>query len=260
MAAAIARSLRPRNQASLGHGQSRWYPWANDKERFPMRALPLLLALAAATPAPAQEQLPAREAELELAGYADCVVSHRSYAKPVDAFLRTVPDSAGFYPASLKAADMTCLNTAAVRRQASKLEMRLQPATFRDALYPALYRRDFGRQGPPAGIAALPPLGLSAEFAGDPAALPAAYRPGRALGDCVARGAPADVHAMLMARPWSPEEAAAVGRLRPALANCLSEGQTVQFGRATLRAYLGEALYKLARAAQSANSSTGVSR
>ncbi len=63
-------------------------------------------AFVSAAPAQAQE-LSARESEIELAGYADCVVSRKAYRKPVTAFLRTVPGSPAFFPAGMTAADMT---------------------------------------------------------------------------------------------------------------------------------------------------------
>ena len=207
---------------------------------------------ASQAPATSAQAVPANEAQIELAGYADCVVAKRAFKKPVDAFLRTIPDSASFFPASMKAADMTCLNSAAVRRRAAKLEMKLQPATFREALYPALYRRDFGQRGVPTGIANVEPLSLATEFDGDVSALPSTYRPVRALGDCVARKAPSQTHAMLLSTPFSSEEGAAVEGLKPALELCLSSEQTVRFTRPLLRAYLGEAMYKLAMEARPA--------
>lgn len=218
------------------------------------QALIAVLFAAAVLSAPAAAQrggevLPTDQAEAELAGYADCVVAKKAFRGPVTAFLRVIPDSAGFYPASMKAADMTCLNDAAVRRRAGKLEMRLQPGRFREALYPALYRRDFGKRGVPAGVTATAPLDFAAEFDGETAALPTGYRVQRAIGDCVARAAPAGAHALLLSEPHSAAETAAVGQLTPSLGGCLPAGQTAQVSRARLRAAVGEALYKLARQA-----------
>jgi hypothetical protein len=212
----------------------------------------ILVSAAGTVPriAKAQETLPEREAEKDLAEYADCVAGRKAYRKPVAAFLRVVPNSEPFYPASMKAADLTCLNDAAVRRRAAKLEMRLQPSTFRGAMYPALYRRDFGKSGPPANLAVAPQLDIATEFAGEVATLPPEYGPGRALGDCVARKAPQDAHALTMGKPWSAAEDAAVERLKPVLAGCLSNEQTVRFSRQSLRAYVGEATYKLGVAAR----------
>lgn len=211
----------------------------------------VLAVLASQAPAVSAQEVSANEAQIELAGYADCVVAKRASRKPVETFLRTIPDNADFYPASMKAADMTCLNAAAVRRRAAKLEMKLQPATFREALYPALYRRDFGKRGVPAGIESLEPLTLASEFDGDVSALPSTYRPGRALGDCVVRRASQQSNAMLMSEPFSSEENAALETLKPSLAFCLPDGQSVRFTRSSLRAFVGEAMYKLAIKAHS---------
>lgn len=209
--------------------------------------------LIAASGAAAQEgptMLPSKQVEAHLAAYADCVVAQRSYLPKVNQFLRSVPNSEGFFPAAMKAADMHCLDIAA-RIMGGKLEMRLQPATYRDALYPALYRREFGRAGPVAGLAALPPLSLSGEFDGSLTDLPADYRPTRALGDCVARAAPQAAHSLLIAKPYTGREDEAVEALKPALASCLSEGQTVRLNRPVIRASVGEAMYKLSRAVSS---------
>ena len=212
------------------------------------RSLLFLAAAFLAAPVFAQA-IPTHEAQAELAGYADCVVSRKSFRKPVAAFLRAVPGSPAYYPMALKAADMTCLSAAAERRHAAKLEMRVQPDTFRGALYPALYRRDFGKLGPPARLADLEPLSLATEFDGASASLPAEYKPERAFGDCVARKAPQEVHALLMSEPYSAGENAAVEKLKPLLGYCLLNGQTVKLGRVALKAFTGEAMYKLALAA-----------
>ncbi len=209
----------------------------------------LFACISAAFPAHAQSQsLPLRDAEVALAGYADCVVTRKAYRAPVTTFLRTVPESPDFNGNAMKAADMSCLNAAAAR-QRSKLTLRIQPEAYREALYPALYRRDFGKKGPPTGIAKLPPLQLSGEFTQDAATLPEPYRPGRALGDCVSRRAPQAVHALLMAKPDSAKEDVAAQALQPALGACLPEGKSFKFTRATLRAWTGEAMYKLSVAA-----------
>jgi hypothetical protein len=133
--------------------------------------------------------------------------------------------------------------------------MRLQPGSFRDALYPALYRRDFGRKGVPADIQALPPLDLGSEFDGGSDSLSVAYRAQRALGDCVARQSPAGAHALLLSTPHSAEERAATIQLTPAIGGCVAAGQTVQLSRSSLRAAVGEALYKLAAKASATQAS-----
>jgi len=41
--------------------------------------------LASRAPAVSAQEVPANEAQIELAGYADCVVTKRTFAKPVQA-------------------------------------------------------------------------------------------------------------------------------------------------------------------------------
>ncbi|WP_236704411.1 hypothetical protein, partial [Sphingomonas sp. WG] len=150
---------------------------------------------------------------------------------------------------SMKAADLACLNRAAMRTHSS-FEMRLRPDSFRDALFPSLYRREFGKAGPVAGLKALPPLRLSGEFDGEVAELPSAFVAGRLFGDCVARNGSAEAHALLLSRPASAEENAAIERLKPAFAACIKERQTVSLTPIAIRATVGEAMVKLSRAAK----------
>ncbi len=191
----------------------------------------------------------ARTAAIELANYTDCVVSDRSGADAVDRFLREYPEDNTASASGRSATNLNCMNESA-RRYPSTVTLSMTWGSFRDALYPALYRRDFGRSGPPAGIAALEPLALAPEFDRDPATLPADYRPRRALGDCVSRQAPQETHALLTAVPHSKAEDAAIAALSLPLAKCLPKGETFRLNRATVRAVIGEAMYKLARAAQ----------
>ncbi|MFN4095202.1 MAG: hypothetical protein ACK4GG_00340 [Sphingomonas sp.] len=190
-----------------------------------------------------------RTAAIELANYADCVVADRSGAEAVERFLREYPQDRTESASGKTATNPDCMNESA-RRYPSTVMLHLSWGSFRAALYPALYRRDFGRSGPPAGIAALEPLSLAPEFDRDPATLPSAYRPRRALGDCVARQAPQDTHALLTAVPHGKAEDAAIAALGLPLAKCLPKGETFRLNRATLRAVVGEAMYKLALAAR----------
>ena len=84
--------------------------------------------------------------------------------------------------------------------------MRLQPETLRDAPYPSLYRREFDKCGPVAGLHAVPPLRLSDEFDGDTASLPAEVAAASLFGDCVARDNPGGAQGLLVARPIGAEE------------------------------------------------------
>ncbi|WP_010544482.1 hypothetical protein [Sphingomonas elodea] len=214
--------------------------------------LALIFALSPVTAAmarPASDEPSTAEKLRLVAEFTDCVTAQKSRQPAIQAFLRTIPDRPGFGEAGLKAADLSCLNRAAVRMH-SKIEMRLQPESFRNALFPSLYRREFGKAGPVADFKTVPPLRLSEEFDGDTAELPGDFIAGRLFGDCVAREDAADAHAMLLAQPTSPEESAAIDRLKPAFTACIKQDQTVSITRAAVRATVGEAMLKLSRAAR----------
>jgi len=185
-----------------------------------------------------------------VAEFADCVTAQNARRPAVDAFLRKIPDSDGFFDASMKAADLHCLDAAGVRSH-SGIQMKLQPDTFRGALYPSLYRRDFGRKGPPAGLSALSPLRLSEEFDGPVESLPPEYAAGRLFGDCVVRQDPQESNVLLLAKPFASQEDAAIEQLKPAFASCIKQDQTLHLTRSNVRASVGEAMYKLSRAAAS---------
>ena len=198
---------------------------------------------------PDMRKASSRESARQAAEYADCLVADASKHGAIESFLREFPVDGPDTTALVAAVNEECLQDA-VRRYQNQVMMTTRNEAFRDTLYPALYRRDFGRSGPPAGIAALEPLTLSTEFDRDIATLPADYRPRRALGDCVSRQAPQDAHALIVAVPYSKAEDDAISALGLPLAKCLPKGETFRLNRATLRASIGEAMYKLALAAR----------
>lgn len=204
---------------------------------------------------PDMRKASSQESARQAAEYADCLVADRSKAAAIDRFLRAFPQDGTDIEGVKAATNVDCMRDA-VRRFRTDVTLTVKNESFRDMLYPALYRRDFGRGGPPAGIAALEPLSLAPEFDRDPATLPPDYRPRRALGDCVARLAPQETHALLTAAPYSKTEDAAMSALGLPLAKCLPKGETFRLSRTTLRAVIGEAMYKLARAAQSGGART----
>jgi len=68
----------------------------------------------------------------------------------------------------------------------------------------------------------------------------------------VARQDPQDVNDLIVAKPYSDGDTAAIERLTPILGACIPKGQTVRLTRDGLREDLGEAMYKLAVAAKNA--------
>jgi hypothetical protein len=65
------------------------------------------------------------------------------------------------------------------------------------------------------------------------------------FGHCVSLSAWQDVRSLFAAKLASPEEAAAVRRLTPALGPCLAEGVTVNITRKNMRLILAEPFYHL---------------
>jgi hypothetical protein len=226
------------------------------------------MALAAVAPAAANpppkaptQQADSHEAEIGLARFADCVVRDDGRRVRVLQYLRIAAES----PAAAEMRKMLmpadCLERALPRSLAPTADerserarrlfsfdlytLKIQPAAYRNALYPALYRFSFGKSGP-GPIADKPPLALSGEWDEMPDPVPQGWRIRRAIGDCVARGHPAASHRLVTSKPWSDAETAEIGEISTALAECIPAGQTVSLGREDVRGLVGEALYKLA--------------
>jgi hypothetical protein len=68
-------------------------------------------------------------------------------------------------------------------------------------------------------------------------------------GECIVRADTAGAKSLLVTTPDSAEESARFAALRPALARCLPEGQTLRFGKVTLRGTVAINYYRLAQAA-----------
>ncbi|NII58327.1 hypothetical protein FHR74_001781 [Sphingomonas aerolata] len=195
--------------------------------------------------------LPHDKADVFVARYADCIIRDKKTRLVAIEFVRSIPDTAEYADLASKASNSKCLSADA-SRPGSITMMIIQPNVFRDALYPALYRRQFWKAPDMGLIKDLPPLNLASEFNGPLAALPATYRPERALGDCVARSSPVAAHVLLISRPWSLQDTGAADQLKPAIASCLGEGKTIRLTRRALRAYIGEAMFKLVSASPKA--------
>ena len=75
-------------------------------------------------------------------------------------------------------------------------------------------------------------------------------------GECVVRVAPAASKALLLTMPDSGDESASFKALTPALATCLPEGETLRFGKVTLRGTIAINYYRLAIAARAASIGT----
>ena len=210
-----------------------------------------IILSASAVAAQSETDLPHDKADVFVAKYADCIIRDKKTRLVASQFVRSIPNTAEYIDLASKASNSKCLSVDA-SRPGSVTMMIIQPDVFRGALYPALYRLQF-RKVPDLGlIKDLPGLNLASEFNGPLAGLPATYRPERALGDCVARSSPVAAHVLLISRPWSLQDTGAAEQLKPAIASCLGEGKTIRLTRRALRAYIGEAMFKLVSASPKA--------
>lgn len=75
-------------------------------------------------------------------------------------------------------------------------------------------------------------------------------------GECAVRLNPAGAQALLLTTPDTADEAARFKALFPALSTCLPEGQTLKFGKVTLRGTIAINYYRLAMAARAAATGT----
>lgn len=193
----------------------------------------------------------AKTAQFNMYNFTDCVVRIEGNSAKFRTMMRIVPGDPHFVSTYLKTVADICGDELS-RLPSATLRLQADPAAMRDLLFGALYRRDFKKGGPPPGIATIAPLALSSEFDGDVTKIDPAYRVRRAFGDCVARHDPQGVGELLVAKPYSDGDEAAIDRLKPILGACIPDGQTVRLTRDGLREDLSEAMYKLAVAAKDA--------
>ncbi len=181
-----------------------------------------------------------KESDQEFAAYSDCLVSSKSGERASAAFLRMVPGSPGWGAAGKKLTTPTCLRTGFGR-----VTMRFNIVGLRPALFAAMYRRRFGKT-PPVGFTDAPALTLEAMYDGNVTAFPRAPLEQLRFGNCVARNDATAVHRLLVARPWSEAENAALPAVTDAMGKCLTQDQTLRLSRSDVRGVLAEAMYHLA--------------
>jgi hypothetical protein len=176
-----------------------------------------------------------KNAEIELAKYAQCVV--KSSAKQVDTYLGLSPDSPDYSRAQRSMNEGVCLSY-----DVGKLKVPDQ--MMRWALFEALYDRRFGRVAPPnlTGVAL---LNFASEREKMSASLKEQHFFMRDFGDCVARKDSVSVHKLLSERVYSAAEKADFDALQLTLGQCLIGKGKVRFTRTGIRGMLAEAMYKL---------------
>jgi hypothetical protein len=205
-----------------------------------------VLLTAALLPAPAippsEHPLSSEEAERTMAEFSACVIRERALRAQAEYYLRIIPEGPAFQQAALRIAPSHCMPP-----RFGTTRLRFNAKLFRETLFSALYRHDFGRSPPPV-LDAVPPLAIAAEFEGNGAEIPATVVFERVVGDCVARADPAATHRLVTAPITSKDEKRALEQVVPTLAACVPEGQRAAFSHSVLRGVLAEALYKLRKA------------
>lgn len=182
------------------------------------------------------------ESDREFATYSECLIGNASGERQAAAFLRMVPDGAAWNEAGRKLSTPQCLGRSFVQ-----VKLRFSLTALRPALFAAMYRRKFGKVVP-ASFNDDPPLSLDRMYDGQLSGFPAAAFAQLNFGNCVARADTAAVHRLLLAKPWSDAEDAALPAVSQAMGRCLNEGQTLHLNRSGVRNVLAEAMYQLSTA------------
>lgn len=176
-------------------------------------------------------------ARLTLLRYAQCAVlrsrgrTARLISLPVDQ-----PEYKRLSNALVEGEDDGCLSGG---------ELSFGGASFRGAIFEAVYQRDFGRSGPVVFDPALE-TGYAALYA-QPYSAEARSAIAR-YGECIARRAGGDVRALVVSLPGSANEMQSFSALGPKLSGCLIKGERITFSKVVLRGALAEALYRLSKA------------
>lgn len=191
------------------------------------------------------------EAMAGLDKYADCLVGKRRHRSDVQAFVRAIPGSEGWNELGSKLMDGDCLR---ILSGGGAVQMSVRLDFLRMAMFGALYRREYREQAP-AIVEGSPALSLASDFDGPTTELDPMFRRYRAIGDCAARSASADVHSLLFIAPGDPREAAVIASIIPVMQACLSVDQTVALRPYDLRGILAESAYRLAQASSAAPTS-----
>ena len=119
---------------------------------------------------------------------------------------------------------------------------------FRGVLFEALYRDEFGRSLPD-DLSLRPAVDyatgadLAVGWQQQEVAL-------RRFSDCVVRKDPRTVHTLISSRPESATETEAFSVLGNSFSECLFKDQTLRFTKVSLRAVLGESLYRVRSAVE----------
>lgn len=240
-----------------------------------MSLLSLSMALALAALAPDDDVWDAKETREVQAKFGECVIKKsRSAARKM--VLDPNLEGSDYRRAFQRVGDGMCLLEAA--KTYDGIQMKFPMDTMRYALADALVRGEFST-GPLPSIKDAAPLAQptfdESKFQPEPGKTlkkdeleelekSRAKRIGlvflAAYGECVVRANPSKSHALLMAKPTSPEETAALKALTPEFSACLPDGQQLSFGKTPLRGTIAMNYYRLAHAPRAADQTKGAAK
>jgi len=98
----------------------------------------------------------AKTAQFNMYNFTDCVVRVEGDSPKFRAMMRILPGDPKFVSTYLKTVADTCGDELS-RLPSSTVRLDANAATMRDLLFGALYRREFRKSGPPAGVATVAP-------------------------------------------------------------------------------------------------------
>jgi len=130
--------------------------------------------------------------------------------------------------------------------------LEMPPLVGRGLLYEALYREDFSSNGTAPVFSGMTRIGY--KFAGleKPGSLGRDYRAFMSIGECTVRADPDRARILIMSKPASKQETAALAAIRPARLACTPPAaRQLAFAPAAERGMIAEPLYRLTQASRS---------
>jgi hypothetical protein len=238
--------------------------------------LSVVLAAMAAAPKPGQnimpgEALPLNEVRKTQQSFSRCVVARR--AAVAERYVLAIDlDQKSRAKLIQRLTDPDCLAPGVAYDSA---RMRFPGDTMRYALADALVRLKL-KTSPLVDVEKVPPIShpkpslnqadlpivedgkaLSPQQIADLRAKAMAAPYLSRLGECVVRFNPQASHELLMAEPESAAETAQFRTIKPALANCVEEGRSLELNKMIVRGTIALAYYRLAKAPRDASALTG---
>ncbi len=182
------------------------------------------------------------KARAAIIAFSQCVVmSHRS---AVERALAISPLDKQSNTALGALADSECLRYG---------EVTMQTTMMRGGFYTALYKLDFAKSAP---AVAAQPLDFSGDVAGATTPEAQQYLWLRQFADCVVRADPAGARTLIMSPVASTTENASFAVLAPHFNGCAVKGMTLTFSKIILTGLVAEALYREAKVASAAPTTT----